>query len=166
MLYEVITKDTRLPAIKEPPLKRENRLYQADWLFRFYHFSMEEIVSDSHPNLDLEIDPKLGYALRNPWLFPIDVNKADYEMILRIPGVGVKSAQKIIMARTYRRLNFQHLKKMGVVLKRAKYFISCNELPTPTINELKPENVRKILLEPTPKKLKVAGDGYMQLSLW
>ncbi len=138
--------DKRLPAIKEPPLKRENRLYQADWLFRFYHFSINEIVNDKHPYLDLEIDPKLSYALRNPWMFPVDINKAGYETILRVPGIGTKSAKLILMARKYRKLNYSHLKKIGVVLKRAKYFITCNELPSPTINEIKPENIKKLFL--------------------
>lgn len=158
--------DKRLPANIEPPLKRENRLYQADWLFRFYQFSMDEIVNDDHPNLDLEIDPKLSYALRNPWMFPVDVNKADYETILRVPGIGIKSAKQIVWGRSYRKLNFSHLKKMGVVLKRAKYFIRCNELPLPTINELKPEMVRQILLAPPKKALKQSNEKHIQLKLF
>lgn len=121
--------DKRLPAITKPPLVRENRLYQSDWLMRFYRFKAEEILSDDQPFLDLDIDPKLGYALRNMHLFPVDINRADYEMILRIPGVGVQSAQKIIMARRHRHLTLLHLKKLGVVMKRAKYFITTNELP-------------------------------------
>lgn len=87
----VNTYDKRLPALKQPPLVRENRLYQADWLLRFYQFKVEEIVDDSYPDLDLEIDPKLGWALRHPELFPIDINQADYEMILRVPGMGTKN---------------------------------------------------------------------------
>lgn len=138
--------DKRLPAIKEPPLKRENRLYQTDWLFRFYHFRIDEIVNDKHPFLDLELDPKLSYALRNPWLFPIDINRADYETILRVPGIGVLSAKKIILARRYGKLNTQKLKKIGVVLKRAQYFITCNELKTATVNELKPEYLRSLMI--------------------
>ncbi len=120
--------DKRLPAITEPPLLREHRLYQADWLFRFYQFNMDEIVNDANPNLDLEIDPKLGYALRNPHLFPVDINKADYAMILRVPGIGPRSAKLIIASRKYQRLTSDNLKKMGVVMKRAKYFITCGEL--------------------------------------
>lgn len=138
--------DKRLPALTDPPLKRENRLYQADWLFRFYGFDIHEIVNDDHPDLDLELDPKLSYALRNPWLFPIDINKADYETILRVPGIGVLSAKKILLARRYKYLNMSNLKKIGVVLKRAKYFITCRELNTAGIHELKPEGVRGILL--------------------
>jgi putative DNA modification/repair radical SAM protein len=154
--------DNRLPALKQPPLVRENRLYQADWLLRFYQFKVEEIVNDTHPDLELEIDPKLSYALRNPWMFPVDVNKADYELILRIPGVGTKSAQLILGARRYGKINSAQLLKMGVVMKRARYFITCNELSSPTINEIKPEGLRKLFSEQTKKKKK--DDG--QLKLW
>ncbi|MBN1822015.1 MAG: putative DNA modification/repair radical SAM protein [Prolixibacteraceae bacterium] len=121
--------DKRLPAINKPPLVRENRLYQSDWLMRFYGFKADDILDEKHPFLDLNIDPKLAYAIRNPQLYPIDINKADYELILRIPGIGVQSAKKIIYARRFRKLNTEHLKRIGVVLKRAKYFITCNELP-------------------------------------
>ncbi|WP_455499558.1 putative DNA modification/repair radical SAM protein, partial [Butyricimonas virosa] len=135
--------DKRLPALKQPPLVRENRLYQADWLLRFYNFNVDEIVDDSYPDLDLEIDPKLAWALRHPEAFPVDINRADYEMLLRVPGLGVKSAKMILTARRYSRLGTSHLKQIGVVLKKAQYFITCNELPTRTINEIKPENVRR-----------------------
>jgi len=141
--------DTRLPALKQPPLVRENRLYQADWLMRFYQFSADEIADDSHPDLELEIDPKLSWALRHPERFPVDVNKADYEMILRIPGVGVKSAALIINARRFRRLNSDHLKKIGVVMKRAKYFITCGELTEQCVADVSPEYVRRQLLAPS-----------------
>ena len=97
----VNTYDKRLPALKQPPLVRENRLYQADWLLRFYQFKVDEIVDDSYPDLDLEIDPKLSWALRHPEQFPVDINKADYEMILRVPGIGVKSARLIIASRRF-----------------------------------------------------------------
>lgn len=147
----VNTYDTRLPALKQPPLVRENRLYQADWLMRFYQFDVKEIVDEVTPDLDLEIDPKLSWALRHPEKFPVDINRADYEMILRIPGIGVKSAQLIVASRRYSRLGFYELKKIGVVMKKAQYFITCNELPTRTVNELTPMGVRKLLL-PKPKK--------------
>ena len=130
--------DNRLPALKQPPLVRENRLYQADWLLRFYNFKVDEIVDDSYPDLDLEIDPKQAWALRH---------RADYEMLLRVPGLGVKSAKMILTARRYSRLGTSHLKQIGVVLKKAQYFITCNELPTRTVNEIKPENVRRILTQ-------------------
>lgn len=123
--YVPISEDTRMPALKQPPMIRENRLYQADWLLRFYGFKVDEIVDEQHPELDLELDPKSAYALRHPHLFPVDINTADYEMILRVPGIGVRSAKKIVAARRHGQLRFEHLKKIGLVLKRAKYFIIC-----------------------------------------
>ena len=150
--------DKRLPALKQPPLVRENRLYQADWLLRFYNINVDEIVDDSYPDLDLEIDPKLAWALRHPEAFPVDINRADYEMLLRVPGLGVKSAKMILTARRYSRLGTSHLKQIGVVLKKAQYFITCNELPTRTINEIKPENVRRIL---TQRKVTRIDDGQL-----
>jgi putative DNA modification/repair radical SAM protein len=98
------TCDTRLPALKCPPLVRENRLYQADWLMRFYGFQVEEIVDDAFPNLDLDLDPKLAWALRHPELFPVDVDKADYALILRVPGIGLKSAMLIVASRRHGRI--------------------------------------------------------------
>jgi putative DNA modification/repair radical SAM protein len=145
--------DKRLPAVNQAPLVRENRLYQADWLMRFYQFRADEIVDDRFPNLDLEIDPKLAWALRHPEHFPVDVNTADYEMILRIPGVGVKSAKLILSARRFGRLTSEQLKKIGIVMKKAKYFITCHELPMNTVNEVSPEYVRKALTEPKKKKM-------------
>lgn len=137
--------DQRLPAIKTPPLVRENRLYQSDWLMRFYKYKANEILSDEQPFLDLEIDPKLAYALRNMHLFPIDVNRADYEMILRIPGVGVQSAQRIIQARRFHRLTNDSLKRIGVVMKRAKYFIASNELPV-SIFDMSTDSIKRQIL--------------------
>jgi len=146
--------DQRLPALKTPPLVRENRLYQSDWLMRFYKFKADEILSDDHPFLDLEIDPKLAWALRNLQSFPINVNKAAYEMILRVPGIGVQSAQRIVEARKFRTLTTQHLTKIGVVMKRAKYFIVSNELPS-SIYDLPSETLRKqIILGEKPKTQK------------
>lgn len=144
--------DKRLPALKQPPLVRENRLYQADWLLRFYQFSVDEIVDSSFPNLDLEIDPKLSWALRHPSLFPVDVNLAEYEMLLRVPGIGVKSAKLIVVSRRFGRLSSWQLKKMGVVMKKAQYFITCNELAFHhTVNELTPERVRGLLTKGAKK---------------
>lgn len=159
----VNTYDKRLPALTQPPLVRENRLYQADWLIRFYQFKVDEIVNDNHPDLELELDPKLSYALRNPHLFPVDINKADYEMILRVPGVGVKSAQLIVAARMYGKVTSAQLQKMGVVLKRARYFITCNELTMSTINELKPEGLRRLFTEQVKDK---KDKSHGQLKLW
>ncbi len=123
--YVPISNDARLPIITTPPIIRENRIYQADWLMRFYGFDFNEIVDEQNPHLDLEIDPKLGWALRNRHLFPLEMNTADYEMILRVPGIGIKSAKKIVSARRFTPLSFENLRQMGVVLKRAKYFITC-----------------------------------------
>jgi putative DNA modification/repair radical SAM protein len=158
----VNTYDSRLPALNAPPLRREHRLYQADWLFRFYGFRTDEIVTPENPNLDLELDPKVGWALRNPHLFPIDVNRADPMLLLRVPGIGVHSAQLILMARKHQRLTSEHLKKMGVVMKRAQYFITCNELRSQNVQDLKPEIVRQLLLEKKP----VGNDGAFQLKLF
>lgn len=123
--YVPIATDNRVPDVAAPPLVRENRIYQADWLLRFYGFSVDEILDENSPDLDLEIDPKLGYALRHPDKFPVDINRADYELVLRVPGIGVKSAKKIISSRRHQRLHIDHLQKIGVVLKRARHFISC-----------------------------------------
>ena len=140
--------DSRLPALKQPPLVRENRLYQADWLMRFYEFGVDEIVDDKFPMLDQEVDPKLAWALRHPEKFPIDINKADYHDILRVPGIGVKSAKLIVVSRRYARLKTTDLKKMGIVLKKAQYFISCNELSAANVNDTSPEYVRRLLTQP------------------
>ncbi|MCD8071859.1 MAG: putative DNA modification/repair radical SAM protein, partial [Alistipes sp.] len=138
--------DPRLPALRQAPLVRENRLYQSDWLMRFYGFRADEIVDDSYPNLDLEIDPKLAWALRHPEAFPVDMNRADYEMILRVPGIGVKSAKIIVASRRYSRITASMLKKIGVVMKKAQYFITCGELAAGYgVNELRPEFVRREL---------------------
>jgi putative DNA modification/repair radical SAM protein len=155
--------DSRLPAVGQAPLIRENRLYQSDWLMRFYGFSAEEIVDDGHPNLDLEVDPKLGWALRHPECFPVDINTADYALILRVPGIGVKSAQLIVASRRHGKLSSYSLKKIGVVMKKAQYFITCNELSASrTIQELKPEFVRQALI---PKKTSRREGAKNQLSL-
>ena len=137
--------DTRLPALAAPPLRRENRLYQADWLLRFYHFGVDEIVDDAHPDLDLAVDPKLSWALRHPEAFPVDVNRADYETLLRVPGIGVKSAKLIVAARRHGRLGAEQLRRIGIVMKKARYFIDCRELPTRTVNEIGPERLRSLL---------------------
>ena len=123
--YIPVASNPNLPAITtQPPLKREHRLYQADWLLRFYGFTASEILDSAHPNLDLTVDPKVDYALRHPELYPVEVNTADYELLLRIPGIGVTSARRIVAARKFGSLNETGLKKIGVVLKRARYFIT------------------------------------------
>lgn len=123
-----ISNDDRLPKLGTPvPIIRENRLYQADWLLRFYKFSLKEIINERFPQLDLDIDPKLSWALRNLDQFPVDVNRAEYEMILRIPGVGVSSALKIVQARRFRKLGWEELKRFGLAYSRAKHFIVCGD---------------------------------------
>ncbi len=125
--YVPVLADTRLPGLNTAvPMIRENRLYQADWLMRFYGFKVNEIVNDQNPILDLDIDPKLSWALRNQQVFPIDINKADLQLILRVPGIGIQSAQKIVSARQFRKLNWVNIKALGVAINRAKYFITCN----------------------------------------
>ena len=163
----VNTYDPRLPVLKQPPLVRENRLYQADWLMRFYHFKVDEIVDDKHAHLDLDVDPKLGWALRHPEFFPVDINSAPYEEILRVPGIGVKSALLIVNSRRFNRVTSYHLKKMGVVLKKAKYFITCGELtssfsqPIIGINEIRPERLRPMLLSKAQQKRAAAEQQLM-----
>jgi putative DNA modification/repair radical SAM protein len=163
----VNTYDPRLPVLKQPPLVRENRLYQADWLMRFYHFKVDEIVDDKHAHLDLDVDPKLGWALRHPEFFPVDINSAPYEDILRVPGIGVKSALLIVNSRRFNRVTSYHLKKMGVVLKKAKYFITCGELtssfsqPIIGINEIRPERLRPMLLSKAQQKRAAAEQQLM-----
>ena len=144
--------DSRLPTLAAPPLVRENRLYQADWLLLFYQIKAYEIVDESHPDLDLDLDPKMGWALRHPEFFPVDVNTAPYEMILRVPGIGVKSAKLIVASRRYGRLSSTQLKKIGVVMKRAQYFILCRELPMQTVNELTPQYVRRQVTQKQQKR--------------
>ncbi|MDR2363513.1 MAG: putative DNA modification/repair radical SAM protein [Spirochaetaceae bacterium] len=116
--------DPRLPDIPGPPLVREHRLYQADWLLRFYHFSPDEILDQSTPFLDPHLDPKTAWALKNLDQFPLELNAADYEALLRVPGIGAKSARRILEVRRSRSLSFDGLRRLGVVLKRARYFIT------------------------------------------
>lgn len=139
--------DKRLPVVKDVPKLRENRLYQADWLLRFYHFSVDEIVNDEYQELDLDMDPKLSWAIRNPNYFPIDINRASYQQILRVPGIGVKSAKLIISARQHGKLNLDALKRIGVILKRAQFFIVCKEMNSFRLQESSPEYIRLSLLD-------------------
>lgn len=144
--YVPISTDNRLPAIGTPvPMIRENRLYQADWLVRFYGFNVNELVGFDLPNLDLEIDPKLGWALRNLEQFPVDVNTVDLEMIKRIPGIGHLSAQKIVSARKFRTLQPEDLQKMGVAYNRAKYFLVASS-PFAMHKDYTPMQIRQQIL--------------------
>ncbi len=123
--YIPIASHPNLPSISGPPLLREHRIYQADWLLRFYGFKAKELLDIENPNFDEDLDPKCCWAVRNIHLFPVEVNRVDYQMLLRVPGIGMKSAKRIITARRSSNLNYEDLKKIGVVLKRAKYFITC-----------------------------------------
>ena len=150
--YVPISFDTRMPAIgTQPPLLRENRLYQTDWLMRFYGFNVKEILNERNPHLDTDIDPKLSWALRNMQHFPVDVNTADYNMILRIPGVGVGSAKKIWQARKFGRLRSDQLRKMGIAWNRAKHFIRCADSIF-VLNEPDAIKVKGLILSETNSK--------------
>ena len=132
--YTPVVSDPLLPALTSaPPLLHEHRLYQADWLMRFYGFKADEIVDPRHPNMNLSIDPKCNWALRHMEQFPIEINKASFENLLRVPGIGVTGAKKIIRARKDTILDFVSLKKLGIVLKRAKYFVLCKGKMSPDV---------------------------------
>lgn len=126
--YMPVSDSRLLPAREgfQPPLLREHRLYQADWLLRYYQFQAEELLSEEQPDFDPLIDPKCSWALRHMEFFPVDANRADYEALLRVPGIGVTSARRIVTARRWGALTFADLKKLGVVLKRAQYFLTCS----------------------------------------
>jgi len=124
--YLPVNTDPLLPLVTKAPLLREHRLYQADWLMRFYHFDVNEIIDESNPFLDPLIDPKCNWALNHIDLFPAEINRVPYEMLLRIPGIGVKGAGRIVKARRERSLRFEDLKRLNVSTKRARYFITCN----------------------------------------
>lgn len=144
--YIPVTVDNRLPAITaEVPVLRENRLYQSDWLMRFYGFKADEILDSNIPFLDLEVDPKLSWALRHLDQFPVNLQTADYKIILRIPGIGVKTAQKIVSARRFQVLNIDHLKKLGASVNRAKYFIDFT-YGNPFLKHLTDLNLRKLII--------------------
>ena len=161
--YVPVLQDSRLPSLQsQVPVVRENRLYQADWLMRYYGFAPNEIVDERQPFLDLEIDPKLAWALRNSHVFPIDINQAPREMLLRIPGVGVRSVQKILMARKFQTLSYYDLKKMGVTLSRAKYFITCSGA-TPLAGTIDPLRLRSLLLGQSHSKHKQLFTGQLSL---
>lgn len=125
--YIALNEDSSLPAVgTKPPLLREHRLYQADWLLRFYGFQANELLSPERPNFNVYLDPKCEWALRHLEYFPMEINRVPYDQLLRIPGIGVKSARRIMQARRTAKLDFDSLKRIGVVLKRAHYFITCN----------------------------------------
>ncbi|GAB3926224.1 putative DNA modification/repair radical SAM protein [Mucilaginibacter myungsuensis] len=162
--YVPVLADKRLPELNTAvPMVRENRLYQADWLMRNYGFHVNEIVNHDQPLLDLDIDPKLSWALRNMEVFPLDINKADLQLILRVPGIGVQSAHKIVSARKFGKLNWDHLKKLGIALNRARYFVTCNSSEFER-RDLTGSRIKQfILAESTSKYLK---NSHTQLNLF
>ncbi|MFA0964192.1 putative DNA modification/repair radical SAM protein [Roseivirga sp. BDSF3-8] len=151
--YVPVLSDSRLPSISHPPLLRENRLYQADWLLRFYGFTVNELVDEANPDLPFDVDPKLGYALRYRHLFPVDINRAEKEMLLRIPGVGVKSVRLILQSRRFGKVTYDHLRKMGLALNRAKYFISCPGNPFSVMGEHTENRLKRMILSDTTSRL-------------
>lgn len=162
-----VNEDKELPALPGgPPLLREHRLYQADWLLRFYGFEADELLSEQKPNFNILLDPKADWALRHLEMFPVEINRADYQTILRVPGIGVKSAQRIVRARRNGNLSFDDLKKIGVTLKRALYFITCSgRMMYPT--KIEEDYITRNLIS-NKEKLPFDRDGitYRQLSLF
>ena len=150
--YVPMLDDKRLPALGTAvPMLRENRLYQTDWLLRFYGFDVRELLNNNHPNLDVDIDPKLSWALRNLDQFPIDINKAEKRMLARIPGLGMKSVNKILQARKYRKLNLENLKAIGVAFNRAKYFMICDSRDWER-RDLTAEKIKSMILQNSQSK--------------
>ena len=163
--YIPVNKDSNLPALNTPtPLLRENRLYQADWLLRFYGFKIDDLLDEAHPNFHTMLDPKCEWALRNLHLFPVEINKADYYTLLKVPGIGVTSAKRIIIARREFNLTFENLKKMGIVLKRARYFITCNGKYFDNIKAFNGNFISENLL--FLERLSSGSSNYVQTSLF
>ncbi len=167
--YVAVNEDHLLPAVDtKPPLLREHRLYQADWLLRYYGFKADELLSEQHSSFNIALDPKCDWALRNLDKFPVEVNRASYETLLRVPGIGVTGARRICMARRHATLNYNDLKKMGIVLKRAVYFITCSGKMMYRINFNEDAITRNLLSvhERLPAEVRESISGYHQLSLF
>lgn len=151
--YVPISNDNRLPAIGTPvPMIRENRLYQADWLMRFYGFKVNEIVDEENPLLDIDIDPKLSWALRNLDMFPMDINTIDYQLLVRVPGIGIQSAKKIYEARKLGRVTWENLKKIGISVNRARYFVHTDA--EFEMRDLQPMQIKQFILQESNSKYK------------
>lgn len=162
-----VNEDKDLPALPGgPPLLREHRLYQADWLLRFYGFQAEELLDENRPNFNVLLDPKEDWALRHLECFPVEVNRADYQTLLRVPGIGVKSAQRIVKARRSANLRFEDLKKIGVVLKRALYFITCQGRMMYNTRIEEDYITRNLLSVKEKLPAEAGGMSYRQLSLF
>ena len=166
--FMAVNEDKALPARTSdgPPLLREHRLYQADWLLRYYKFEANELLNEKNPNFNIFLDPKCNWALNHLEYFPVEVNRASYDVLLRVPGIGYKSAGRIVKARRFGSLGFEDLRKMGVVLKRALYFITCSgKMMYKT--KIEEDYITRNLLN-TKERLpdSVAGMNYQQLSLF
>lgn len=163
-----VNEDSHLPARSDegPPLLREHRLYQADWLLRYYHFRAEELLSEEEPNFNVLFDPKCNWALKHLEYFPVEVNRADYKTLLRVPGIGYKSASRIVKARRLGTLTYEDLKKMGVVLKRAVYFITCEGKMMYPVKFTEESIARNLLASGERLPKEVVHMGYQQLSLF
>ena len=164
--YIPVNDDKNLPilATSKPPLLREHRLYQADWLLRFYSFKADEILNVDNPNLDEELDPKMVWALNNMQYFPMEINKVSLEELIRIPGIGVRGASKIINARRFKKLSFSDLKQLKISTKKAKYFIVCNGKYQKEIPMYR-ENIKLDYLKPPkPKELSLFDIDYSAIT--
>lgn len=162
--YVPVVENTLLPSLDtKPPLLREHRLYQADWLLRFYGFRADELLDESQPDFDPLLDPKCCWALRHPDFFPVEVNRADYEALLRVPGIGVVSAKRLLVARRAGALRAEDLKKLGVVMKRAQYFLTCSGQSAAPLR-LSLEGVRRNLT--TVERSSLPAESLDQLSLF
>ena len=165
--YIPVNEDSALPALETPvPLLREHRLYQADWLLRYYDFKVDELLTKDRPDFNIYLDPKCDWALRHLEYFPVEINRADYHTLLRVPGIGAKSASRIVKARRMNKLDFSDLKKIGVVLKRALYFITCSgRMMYPT--KLDEDYIcRSLIADRTQIPREIREAGYQQLSLF
>ena len=162
--YVPVVEHTLLPSRDtKPPLLREHRLYQADWLLRFYGFHADELLDESAPNFDARLDPKCCWALRHPDFFPVEVNRADYEVLLRVPGMGVVSAKRILVARRTGPLHVEDLRKLGVVMKRAQYFLTCSGRPAAPLR-LSSTGILANLM--AMERASLPGEEFEQLSLF
>ncbi len=162
-----VTHSSQLPALPGgPPLLREHRLYQADWLLRYYHFQADELLSETRPDFNVFLDPKCDWALRHLEYFPVEINRADYKTLLRVPGIGAKSAKRIVTARRMNRLDFADLKKIGVVLKRALYFITCSGKMMYNTKLEEDYICQNLMRDKTQIPKEFRHSGYEQLSLF
>lgn len=165
--YVGVNEDSRLPAVGTmPPLLREHRLYQADWLLRYYKFKADELLSPERPDFNIFLDPKCDWAIRHLEYFPVEINRADYDTLLRVPGIGYKSASRIVKARRHSTLGFADLKKIGVVLKRALYFITCSGRMMYRTKLEEDYICRNLMGDKTQIPREIRESGYQQLSLF